>query len=133
MTGVAERWRVDVAELRREVVAPALWIVAILAWGVGDLATTWAGYQTAHAVEATPFVHEVIGRWGHAGHAAVKAVVLALGYLYYRRLPLVLELHAGVDEERTRAVLLAIPLAFIAVGTALTLGTLDALLVGGRP
>ncbi|NHN41853.1 hypothetical protein G9C85_09445 [Halorubellus sp. JP-L1] len=36
--------RVDLGELRRDVIAPSLWIVAILAWGVGDLATTWAGY-----------------------------------------------------------------------------------------
>ena len=133
MTGVVDRWGVDVAELRRDVVAPALWIVAILTWGVGDLATTWAGYQTAYAVEATPFVDGVIERWGHAGHAGVKAVVLTLGYLYYRRLPLVLALHAGVDEERTRAVLLAIPLAFIAVGVGLTLANLEVLLAGGRP
>jgi len=102
-------------------------------WGVGDPATTWAGYQTAHAVEATAFVDTVIERWEHAGHALVKAFWLSMGALYYRRLPAVLVAKAGVEERVGRVVVLSIPLAFAVVGLALTLGNLDVLLVGGRP
>jgi hypothetical protein len=120
--------RINLAELRRDVIAPALWTLAILAWGVGDLATTWAGYQTMHAVEATPFVDTVIERWGHAGHAGVKALAFGLAWIYYQRLPVVAAAHLDVDEDRVRGVCLAIPLAFVLAGGWLTLTNLDAIL-----
>jgi len=72
--------------------------------------------------EDMPLAAAVIEAGGHVGHAAFKAFVFAVAFVYYREAPDVVD--AG---EWLR---LAIPLAFIIAGTALALRNLGFILAG---
>ena len=129
---VAKAVDVDgIHRLRRDVLAPGLWTLAVLAWGVGDLVTThYALANVETAYEATRAVADVLEVAGVGGHVAWKSFWLVVGWLYYRRVPLAIVQLTETPESVARWVVLAIPLAFTAAGTWLTLTNLDVILSG---
>ena len=91
----------------------AVWLVALLTYGVGDIVTTIAiaWFSLAH-VEANPLIAEAITLFGGGGYLALKllAFFLAIG----------ISVWAGVQESDP--VLFYGPLAILAVvGLGLTL------------
>jgi len=121
----------DVHRLRRDVLAPGLWVVAVLAWGVGDMVTTHYALATVPAAyESTPAVAAVLEIAGIYGHAAFKSFWLALGYLYYRRVPRAAAELTETPASVVRWVMLALPAAFASAGIWLTLTNLDVILSG---
>jgi len=63
-----------------------LWLVAVLFFGVGDLASTTAGIA-AGGVEANPVVGGVVRRYELAAMVPLKLVIFGLCYLIWRRSP----------------------------------------------
>ena len=121
----------DVHRLRRNVLAPGLWAVAVLAWGVGDMVTTHYALATVPtAYESTPAVAAVLEVAGVAGHVGFKSFWLALGYLYYRRVPRAAEQLTETPTSVVQWVMLALPAAFASAGVWLTLTNLDVILSG---
>jgi hypothetical protein len=84
----------------------ALWAVAVLAYGVGDLTTTWLGLTAGTVAEAGPLAAPAVERAGIAGLAGLKATTLVAFYLLWRQWP-----------TPRRA---AIPIALAVVGTGVT-------------
>lgn len=76
----------------------ALWIGAVLAFGVGDVVTTRAGFAIdpgpATSSEANPVARAILEQFGFAGLVAWKVVVLVLFFLLFRSIPR--EFRAGV-------------------------------------
>lgn len=79
-----------VAATRRRVAArprhAGLWAVALLAFGLGDTATTAVGLSMG-APEANPILGGVVGAHGLWGIVGLKAGVLAVGAGAYALLP----------------------------------------------
>jgi hypothetical protein len=95
----------------------ALWLVAVLFYGVGDTATTLVGADTGHVAEAGPVVAGVLGYAGTTGLLTVKLLSFAGFYLAWRLLP-----------PPGRA---GVPLALSVVGVAVTVWNLLVLLPPG--
>lgn len=131
MTQQTHTGTLGLTQLRCDVLAPSLWILAVLAWGLGDYLTTHAALAYIPAAyEATPLVAAIIDDAGFLGHAAFKALTLALAAIYYQRLPIVAAPRLDATEANIRSLCLAIPLALAAAGTWLTLNNIDVLLGG---
>lgn len=67
--------------------AARLWLLALLSYGLGDVATTVVGVHTPGVVETNPlarraFAHSVVG-----GMVALKAAAFAGSYLLWRLAP----------------------------------------------
>jgi hypothetical protein len=73
-------WPLD--DTRRE-----LWVLVLLFFCVGDLATTRVGLSVQGVVEAGPLVATVVRAYGLAGMIAVKAATVGLFYGADRLLP----------------------------------------------
>jgi len=77
----------SVAPTRPSSGAVGLWLLAVLAYGVGDVATTVAGVHTPGVVETNP-----VARWAFAnsvvgGMVALKGLAFAAAYLLWRAAP----------------------------------------------
>lgn len=107
-----------------------LWILALLTWGVGDLATTivaietGAGYETV-ALWAILFAE--LGPLGYVANAIGKLLILGAIGAVYRRFPA----FGGLDRNPFRA---ALPATVAAVGLWLTVTNAQVILggAGGR-
>jgi len=64
-----------------------VWIVALLAYGVGDLVTTGVGVQTPGVVEAGPLPAYLLDAGGIPVFVALKLAVFAVGFLLWRFVP----------------------------------------------
>ena len=84
----------------------AVWAVAVVAYGVGDLATTWYGLRTGAAREVGPLAAPLLAGSGLAGMVALKVASLVLIYAVWRATP--------------RPVRVGSPLALVACGVAVT-------------
>lgn len=60
----------------------ALWLLALVTYGVADMWTTLAIIETPGLFEANPVVRATIAGFGGAGFAALKFSVLAVGIVY---------------------------------------------------
>jgi len=65
----------------------ALWVGALLLFGIGDVATTQAGLQLSDVEERHPLSEAVLGMGGSEGMVAVKAGVFAVAWAAYNRSP----------------------------------------------
>lgn len=83
-----------------------LWALAVLAFGVGDLATTGLGVAADQIVEAGPLGVPVVREYGMYGMVALKATVFGLSYGAWRLVP---------DPQRV-----GIPLGLATVGVLVT-------------
>jgi hypothetical protein len=90
-----------------------VWLLALLAYGVGDLATTVVGLSFGRAAEAGPLAAESLARGGFPGLVALKLATLLGFYLLWR-----------VASTPGRV---AIPLALAVVGVGVTLWNLSVL------
>jgi hypothetical protein len=88
----------------------AVWVVAVLAYGVGDLATTTVGLSLGRVAEAGPLATRVLARWGWPGLVGLKTVVLAAFFALW---------YAVRTPGRV-----AVPLALAVVGVGVTLWNL---------
>ncbi|MFB6157644.1 MAG: DUF5658 family protein [Haloferacaceae archaeon] len=61
-----------------------LWVIAVLFFAVGDVATTLAGLQFGRVVEAGPVVAPLIEVHGAAAMVALKAATFGCCYALYR-------------------------------------------------
>lgn len=95
----------------------ALWLAAVLLYGVGDTATTLAGFGADHITEAGPVVGGFVAHSGVGGLFVVKLLTFAGFYLAWRVLP-----------PPGRA---GIPLALSIVGACVTVWNLLVLLPPG--
>jgi hypothetical protein len=84
----------------------AVWVAAIVLYGVGDTATTYWGLSAGGVSEAGPVVAPLMVAYGPAALLGVKAAVFAGFYLVWRAV-------------RTPG-RVAIPLALATVGTVVT-------------
>lgn len=53
-----------------------LWATAIAFYGIGDLVTTWIGFQEAGVVETNPVASAVVEQFGFSGLILWKTAVL---------------------------------------------------------
>lgn len=72
---------------RIEAVSPRLWVLAILFFGVGDLATTALGLSSGTLVEVGPLAAPILERFGLVALVALKAGSFAACYLFWRWTP----------------------------------------------
>lgn len=79
---VLERYEAGIAWLA--VRERALWTVALLGYGVGDLATTLIGLATGRGAEAGPVAAELVAEFGLLALVALKLSSLATFYLTWR-------------------------------------------------
>jgi hypothetical protein len=84
----------------------AVWLVALLAYGVGDLATTTVGLSLGRVAEAGPLATRTLARWGWPGLVGLKSAVLAGFFLLW---------YAVRTPGRV-----AVPLALAVVGVCVT-------------
>ena len=61
--------------------SPGLWLLAILFFGVGDVATTTLGLSTGALVEVGPLAAPTMERFGFAALVALKALAFAACYV----------------------------------------------------
>lgn len=66
----------------------ALWLLALLFFGLGDLVTTALGLTVGSSTEANPVVATLVERYGVAVLVPMKAVFLGGCYVGWKRLPL---------------------------------------------
>jgi hypothetical protein len=92
----------------------ALWVGGLLTYGVTDLATTVVGLSLGLGSEAGPLASVAVARWGLPGLVALKLLTLLAFYLLWR-----------VVRTPGRV---AVPLALLTVGVAVTLSNLAVLL-----
>lgn len=64
-----------------------LWVVAVAFFGIGDLATTWAGLHFEQVAEVGPVVDDVILAYGTVAMVGLKLFVFAVGYALWRIVP----------------------------------------------
>ena len=64
-----------------------LWGVAVVAYGVGDLATTAVGLSTPNVSEINPFVASYVRQSGIFGIVLLKIGVFGLSYALWRITP----------------------------------------------
>ncbi|MFB6080117.1 MAG: hypothetical protein ABEJ81_03870 [Haloferacaceae archaeon] len=64
-----------------------LWLVAVLFFAVGDVATTSVGLGSGRIAEAGPVAAPLIGRYGIAALVALKVGTFGCCYLLYRVVP----------------------------------------------
>jgi len=83
-----------------------VWLVAVLCYGVGDLATTAVGMRTAGVAEAGPIPAYLLDAVGVVGFVALKLAVFAVGLILWRVVP---------DPHR-----LGVPLALATFGVFVT-------------
>jgi hypothetical protein len=91
-----------------------LWIVVLLGYGAGDLATTLVGLRAGRASEAGPVAAAVVSEFGLLSLVVLKLATLGAFYLAWRLL-----------AWPTRA---AIPLAVAGVGVFVTVWNVTVLL-----
>ncbi|AAY24941.1 ORF 15 [Haloarcula hispanica virus SH1] len=65
----------------------AAWAVALLTFGIGDVATTHVGLQLDGVEEEHPLSEKVLGVGGTEAMIGVKAVAFALAWVAYQRTP----------------------------------------------
>ena len=124
MSTANARARLGDLELR-DYLGPYFWSLAALTYGLGDLATTWAGYQTHRVVESVPITHWFWANLGGPiGLLTMKIVILASLYSIYHNAPTVLDDQLGLD---VRPLEYAIPLGCTHAGALLTVTNLQAL------
>lgn len=92
-----------------------LWVLTVVLFLAGDLATSALGIAAGGVVEAGPLGAPLVRRYGLAGMVALKLVVVGLSYLTWRRVP---------DPERV-----GIPLGLLFVGALVTAWNAFVLLV----
>jgi len=85
---------------------PALWVVALLLYGVGDLVTTTVGLGQQGIVEIGPVAGPVVDAYGTRGLVVLKSGTLAASYAVWRLVP---------QPHRV-----GIPLGLVGVGLAVT-------------
>lgn len=85
---------------------PALWLVALAFYGVGDTVTTGLGLRAAHAEEVGPLALIAIDAAGLPGLVVLKLVFLGLAF--------------GVWAVLDRPSRVAIPLAIAVAGIGVT-------------
>lgn len=83
-----------------------VWVVAVLAYGLGDTLTTWVGLRSGRGAEAGPLAAPLVETYGILGLVGLKVVTLALFYLVWR-----------VARPPARV---AVPLAVAVVGVGVT-------------
>lgn len=84
----------------------ALWAVALLGYGVGDLATTLVGLSTGRGAEAGPVAAELVAAFGLPALVVLKLSSFLAFYLSWRLL--------------ARPFRVAVPLAVAGVGVVVT-------------
>lgn len=62
----------------------SVWVVAILAYGVGDTLTTYVGLRSGRGAEAGPLAAPLVETYGILGLVGLKVVTLGLFYLTWR-------------------------------------------------
>lgn len=65
----------------------ALWLLALLCYGVGDVVTTVVGVHTPGVVETNPFARWAFARSVVGGMVALKGLAFAGAYLLWRAVP----------------------------------------------
>jgi hypothetical protein len=85
---------------------PALWVVAIAFYGVGDLVTTAIGLRISGIVEAGPLVGPLVDRYGVVSLFVLKLGTLAASYGIWQLIP---------TPHRT-----GVPLGLAVLGVAVT-------------
>jgi hypothetical protein len=95
-----------------------LWLVAGLAYGLGDMLTTSVVFITPRIGESNPFVAVVLARFGLVGFVAIKLVIFAV--------LLSISIKGAIDDERLSYY--GPPLLAILIGTGLTLWNLTTIL-----
>jgi len=65
----------------------ALWVGALLTFGVGDVATTHIGLQQEGVEESHPLSEVVLGVGGSEAMVAVKALAFGVAWVGYQRTP----------------------------------------------
>lgn len=91
-----------------------LWLAAVVLYGVGDFVTSSVGIGTGRAAEAGPVAVGLVDHYGLVGLLALKVGTFALAYAVWR-------LARASDR-------VAVPLALVVVGAAVTLWNLLVLL-----
>jgi hypothetical protein len=82
----------DSAELPRsierlQIGQPALWLLAVVFFGVGDVVTTSIGLEMASVHEAGPLTSLFLAQYGYAAMIGVKVLVLCGFYFLWRFAP----------------------------------------------
>ena len=104
---------------------PYFWTLALLTYGLGDLLTTYAGYQTHGVVESVPITHWFWANLGGPiGLLTMKIVILGSLYSIYHNGPRVLDDRLGLDVGPLEY---SIPLGCTHAGALLTVTNLQAL------
>jgi hypothetical protein len=101
---VLDRYEAGIA--RFAVHERALWAVALLGYGLGDLLTTLVGLSTGRGAEAGPVAARLVAGFGLPALVVLKLSSLAAFYLAWRLLP--------------RPTRVAVPLAVAGVGVLVT-------------
>jgi hypothetical protein len=83
-----------------------VWVLAVLAYGVGDTLTTYVGLRSGRAAEAGPLAAPLVEGYGIFGLVVLKLVTLGLFYAAWR-----------VARPPAR---FAVPLAVAVVGVGVT-------------
>jgi hypothetical protein len=96
-----------------------LWFLGVLAFGVGDVATTLVGLETGVAVESNPLPRQAIALAGTGSLVAIKSTLLATVFAVARAL-----------EGRLPGSTLGAGVGFSAVGVPVTTWNVAILLVG---
>ena len=95
----------------------ALWLGAIVCYGVGDTITTYAGLSTTGVAEVGPVAGPLMEAYGRHALLAIKGVTLAFFYVVWRLL--------------ARPVRAAVPLALVVVGGVVTVWNLVVIATAG--
>lgn len=66
---------------------PHLWVIAVVFFGVGDMATTSLGLMSGQVVEASPVVAYVISQFGLVAILPLKVTVFVTSYIAWRSVP----------------------------------------------
>ena len=66
---------------------PALWVVVVAFFGVGDLMTTAIGVQISGIIEVGPVVAVVIEQYGIGGIVLLKLLTIGVSYGAWQVLP----------------------------------------------
>lgn len=89
-----------------------IWSLALLTFGVGDVATTWYGLQTPGVMESNAVPALFIQQYGILGMIAMKLTFITVMYIWYLSL-----------SDRTAGI--GIPSGLAVVGTLVTVWNLS--------